>query len=91
MKHINITIEGKVQGVWFRDSTRKEANRIGLNGIVRNESDGSVYVEVEGSTDKLEEFEKWCHIGSDQSEVSSVTVVEGQVVDFTSFEITDWL
>ena len=90
MQHWKIKIEGKVQGVWFRDSTRKEANRLDLYGFVRNEADGSVYAEVEGSKDKLEEFEKWCHIGSEKSEVAKVTVVEGELAGFTSFEVIGW-
>ena len=49
IKHFDITVQGKVQGVWFRDSTMKEAKRLGINGFVRNEPDGSVYVEAEGA------------------------------------------
>ena len=48
MEHWNFRISGKVQGVFFRDSTQTEADRLGLKGIIRNESDGTVYAEVEG-------------------------------------------
>ena len=47
-KHLSIRVTGKVQGVFFRASTREEAQRLGLCGWVRNEADGSVRIEAEG-------------------------------------------
>ena len=44
MKHLNIKVSGKFQGVWFRASTQEEAERLGVNGFVRNEEDGGVYL-----------------------------------------------
>jgi len=88
MLHFKIRIEGKVQAVWFRVSTKDEADCIGVNGFVRNEPDGSVYVEVEGERDKLDEFVRWCHIGSEQSEVVTVSVQKGELVGFSSFNIS---
>jgi len=48
MKHLNITVKGVVQGVFFRASTKDQADQLGICGLVRNEQDGSVYVEAEG-------------------------------------------
>ena len=87
MVHFKIRIEGKVQAVWFRVSTKEEADRLGLAGFVRNEPDGSVYVEVEGERGNLDAFVKWCHLGSEQSEVIKVSVHEGEIVGFRSFKI----
>ena len=89
MRHNKIKIQGRVQGVWFRVCTRDEAVRIGLKGFVRNEADGSVYTEVEGNQDSLDEFIRWCHIGSEQSEVEKVSVKEGEVIGFKDFIISD--
>ena len=58
MKHLKISITGRVQGVFFRDSARMEANRLGVAGFARNEPDGSVYIEAEGEKDALDEFFK---------------------------------
>lgn len=44
----NITVEGKVKGVWFRKHTQIKAKELGLNGIVKNQKDGSVYIEAIG-------------------------------------------
>ena len=78
-----------MQGVWFRASTSDEARRLGLRGFVRNEPDGSVYAEVEGEENEINEFVKWCHIGSEQSSVEKVNVVEGEPQGFDNFIITD--
>ncbi|MEM6700800.1 MAG: acylphosphatase [Bacteroidota bacterium] len=87
MKHYNIRVLGKVQGVYFRASTKMEAERLGINGFVQNEVDGSVYIEAEGSTEQLKQLLAWCKIGSPISEVESVRFEETTVVDFQMFEI----
>jgi acylphosphatase len=87
MKHINVWISGKVQGVWFRESTRREANKLGLSGFVRNMPDGSVYAEVEGTEQALNLFINWCHRGPELAKVSNVEVQEGHWQGFTNFEV----
>jgi acylphosphatase len=47
-KHFNIRISGRVQGVFFRASTKAKAEELGISGFVQNEPDGSVYIEAEG-------------------------------------------
>lgn len=87
MEHWNFTIEGKVQGVWFRKSTQNKALEMGLKGFVRNQPDGSVYAEVEGSPEQLVLFEKWCWEGSPLSEVTRVQYEKGNMEGFTDFVI----
>lgn len=53
---IKATVYGQVQGVGFRFTTTHLAKKIGVNGIVRNESDGSVYVEASGNKEQIELF-----------------------------------
>lgn len=86
--HRNIKVTGKVQGVWFRDSTRKKALELGLTGFVRNEADGSVYIEAEGEKDALDKLVAWCAVGPPKAEVERVALAEGEVKNFTGFEIT---
>lgn len=86
--HYNIKVIGKVQGVWFRDSTRKKALELGLSGFVRNEDDGSVYIEAEGEKDALDKLIAWCAVGPPLAEVAKVELKEGRLQDFTGFEIT---
>ncbi|MEL6944050.1 MAG: acylphosphatase [Bacteroidota bacterium] len=87
MKHYNIKVSGKVQGVYFRASTKMEAERLGINGFVQNEMDGSVYVEAEGATEQIEQLLNWCKIGSPMSNVEKVEFEKSTTVGFQTFDI----
>lgn len=87
MKHLNIKITGKVQGVWYRGSAQRKALELGLKGFVRNEPDGSVYAEVEGTSAALEAFCGWCREGPELANVENVEVSDGEWQDFQTFEI----
>ena len=89
IKHFDITIQGKVQGVWFRDSTQKEAQKHGIKGFVRNEPDGSVHIEAEGNPGKLDEFVKWCHAGPEKAVVANVDMSEGDLKHFNEFIVSN--
>ena len=68
-------IYGKVQGVLYRDFTRRTANKLGLVGYVENLDDGTVKVEVEGDEELLKIFEMRLREGSRFSKVESVSVI----------------
>ncbi|TFG03079.1 MAG: acylphosphatase [Promethearchaeota archaeon] len=69
MKRIIINVYGLVQGVFFRYTTRKVARRLGLTGYVKNMPDGSVYIEAEGSEDKLKELLEFTKKGPKHAQV----------------------
>lgn len=83
----NIRVEGKVQGVYFRKSTFAKAVELGLTGTVKNQSDGSVYIEAEGFQGQLDLFIEWCYHGPVMAKVSKITVEGGALQGFTSFKI----
>lgn len=56
MKKVRMHVNGRVQGVGFRFLTKMAADRLGIKGIVRNEPDGSVYIEAMGSEEILKDF-----------------------------------
>lgn len=87
MQHWNISVKGKVQGVWFRKSTQDTARSIGIKGFVRNEPDGTVYIEAEGTETQLKELEDWCHNGSEEARVTGVETEEGPVKNFKDFKV----
>lgn len=91
-KHLNIKISGQVQGVFFRETARREAGKLDIRGFVRNEPDGMVYIEAEGTQESLDEFIKWCHEGPDAAEVEKVEVTEGPIKNFSGFkrDFTDY-
>ena len=86
-KHLNIKITGKVQGVWYRGSTKRKAEALGLVGFVRNEPDGSVYAEVEGNENDLKTLVKWCKEGPPLAKVISVETEEAEMKNFTEFVV----
>ena len=69
-----VVISGRVQGVWFRDSTREMAESMGLSGYVRNRHDGVVVAAFEGPTPKVRAAVAWCHKGPPTARVESVKV-----------------
>ncbi len=87
MKHYNIRVKGRVQGVGFRYSAMKAARSFNLNGFVRNEQDGSVYMEAEGDDLSLELLLDWCRRGPGHSRVDDVIHSESGFRGFQEFGI----
>jgi len=87
MKHLNITIRGKVQGVSFRVATKAVANQLGITGFIKNEADGSVYAEAEGKDFELDNFVDWCHEGPEGAQVEKVEITQGELQNYRNFEI----
>jgi acylphosphatase len=85
---IRLVIAGRVQGVWFRDSTRREAARLGVTGWVRNRYDGAVEVLAEGPAEKVGQLVSWCHHGPPAARVTDVQEIpEEWRGEFNSFDI----
>lgn len=87
MKHLNIKVYGVVQGVFFRASTKQEADRLGVRGFVRNEPDGSVCIEAEATEAILEQFVAWCKHGPPRARVDKCVVLEGEYREYDRFEV----
>ncbi|MBI4992802.1 MAG: acylphosphatase [Candidatus Magasanikbacteria bacterium] len=89
MKHLHLKIFGEVQGVNFRWYARKEARRLGLSGWVKNMSDGTVEMVVEGEENKLKEFLNWCKVGPRGAVVSKAEEGWGEIGErFEDFKIS---
>ena len=69
-------VRGKVQGVWFRASTRDVALRLGLAGHARNLADGGVEVFAAGDADAIARLHEWLHEGPPLARVDAVDCVE---------------
>ena len=88
LRQVHIVIEGRVQGVFFRDYTKEESQKLGLTGWVRNQRDGSVEATVKGDGAKVEQMIKWFNKGSPMSDVIRVTTAEEKFVGHSkTFEI----
>jgi acylphosphatase len=87
IKHLNITVQGKVQGVSYRATTKAVADQLGVRGLVRNEANGNVYIEAEAEPMLMEMFVEWCHEGPDPARVTAVTTEEGEIKNYRNFEV----
>jgi acylphosphatase len=74
-------VHGKVQGVFFRHSTRVEAERLAIRGIARNLPDGSVEVIARGTAPAIQELRVWLHRGPARARVDAVQELDPHSVD----------
>ena len=72
MKSAQITVSGKVQGVFFRASTQAQARKLGFSGWVRNLLDGRVEVLISGPAEQAEKLRAWLHRGPPRAHVTAV-------------------
>lgn len=86
-KHYNIKVLGHVQGVGFRYAARRTAEMYNLGGFVRNEPDGSVYIEAEGEALNLDMYLEWCRKGPGHGRVKKVFHTASPLQGFQKFEI----
>jgi len=88
MKTVHLIITGRVQGVYFRAFTQKQAIKQGVTGFVSNNIDGSVEVVACAEKERLEPFINWCHKGPMLARVKEVVINNDILTEtFTQFEI----
>ncbi|MFA9515970.1 acylphosphatase [Halopenitus sp. H-Gu1] len=83
----HVHVSGHVQGVYYRATTRDTARERGVDGWVRNRSDGRVEAVFEGPPDAVEAMVEWCHTGSPAASVDDVTVDYEEPQGIEGFEI----
>ena len=83
-----VRVSGRVQGVFFRDSTRRKARELGLSGYVTNTPDGDVEALLEGPSQGVEEMVRWCGQGPPEASVENIDVDYEQAQgDLSGFEV----
>lgn len=80
-------VTGRVQGVWFRDSCRREARARAVAGFVLNREDGSVEAVFEGAPAAVEALVAWCHSGPSGARVDQVVVTDEPPVGLDGFTV----
>lgn len=85
-KKLRLVIHGRVQGVFYRDSMRIEAQRLGVSGWVRNRSDGSVEAAVHGDAVAVDALVRWARRGPDLAHVERVEIELDDGV-YSGFEV----
>lgn len=76
MPTVHLVISGKVQGVFYRASAKEQAEKLQINGWVKNTKEGNVEVLASGSEESLLKFTEWCKTGPDGAFVSNVEVTK---------------
>jgi acylphosphatase len=82
-----VVVHGRVQGVFFRDSTRERASAHGVSGWARNRPDGPVEVVLEGPREEVERVLRFLETGPPRARVESVDVSEEEPEGLSGFEI----
>ncbi len=82
-----VVVHGRVQGVFFRDTTRRLARQHGVAGWVRNNWDGTVEAVFEGDPDAVERLVQFCHDGPRGAHVERVDVFEERPEPLQGFEV----
>lgn len=86
-KTIHFIVSGRVQGVFFRASTRQSANELGLCGWVRNLPDGRVEGMASGESKDIARFKAWLGRGPEMAKVQDVQIEEVELQEFAGFEV----
>ncbi len=84
---VHVFVEGRVQGVWFRDSAWREATRLGVAGWVRNLQDGRVEAVYEGSSEAVEEMLAWTNRGPERAYVTELEIHDEEPSGERSFTV----
>lgn len=85
MKTQHLLIQGRVQGVWFRESMRREAERLGVTGWVRNTPDGAVEAVAQGPAEAVDALIEWARSGPPMARVDGI-ILTGTTGHYRAFE-----
>jgi len=84
---LKVIVSGRVQGVWFRESCRREATAAGVGGWVANRADGTVHAVVEGEPAAVDRVLAWMRHGPPRAEVTGVVVTAEEPVGERGFTV----
>ena len=85
-KTLRLVIHGRVQGVFFRDSMKSEAQNLNVAGWVKNRNDGTVEAAVQGEPAAVDAIVRWAHRGPQHAQVERVDIAPNEG-SYTSFEV----
>ena len=87
VKHYDVIITGRVQGVGFRYSALNQAEKLGIKGYVKNLFSGDVKLEIEGSEMATRLMLDWCRQGPTTARVENANISEGNLKSYNNFEV----
>ena len=84
---MSITVKGKVQGVFYRQSTKEKARELGITGKVMNLDNGDVQIIATGTEERINQFIEWCRQGPPRANVTGLEAEEINLQEFNNFQI----
>lgn len=87
LQTFSIVVAGKVHGVYYRQSTKEKALELGITGFVKNQPDGTVFIQASGTADQLNKLIAWCKQGPSRAQVTSVQVEHIEPTAFIGFTV----
>ena len=87
MRTIHLLISGKVQGVFFRETSREMAEKLNIKGWIKNTNDDKVEAMITGEEKYLEDFINWCEVGPERANVEEVKISKELLTRFEKFEV----
>lgn len=87
IRRFHAIVHGRVQGVFYRDYTRQQAELLGVHGWVRNLPDGTVEAVIEGEADKVVVMRKWLQTGSPLAAVTAVDITDEEPTGERGFSV----
>ncbi len=85
---VRAVVSGRVQGVWYRESCRREAVALGVTGEVRNTAGGSVEIEAQGSRAAVDALLRWAQVGPPAAQVTHLTLEDLPPREESGFRVT---
>lgn len=87
MPTYQLVIKGRVQGVFFRVSAKKIADKLGIKGWIKNTRNGSVETRISGNQEQVDEFVAWCRQGPEEAEVDECIILAMNDENFENYMI----
>jgi acylphosphatase len=87
METIHLLISGKVQGVFFRQTATRMAERFNVKGWIKNRPDSKVEALITGASDDIKNFINWCKVGPEKANVENVAISKKPEIIFKKFEV----
>jgi len=87
MKTVLITVAGRVQGVFYRQTAKEKATELSIKGEVRNMPDETVQIIATGTKEQIEQLIEWCMQGPPKAIVQDVMVEEIPLQSFDKFNV----
>ena len=87
MPTVNLLIKGKVQGVYYRNAAKEEADKLGITGWIKYISEGRVEAMATGMEEQLQQFIQWCRRGPEKAIVQDVIVTPLSPQQFNDFNV----